>query len=631
MLVISVHVASSLHDPSNATMLVQQMLIDNETMAEKESLHHFTPTIQKLSKSDVHFPLTSPRKRAPSITSISDLPGQDVHTIGRLTIRARDQSPSVDSGSSQEDEIMEGDTSSRQQLLSLHDLPLEVQNRVLDEILGEVHAVNAATTSLRGSNVSHSMRHPRRKAVSELALVSTTWRNLVQERIYRHIKIKGTRTGLAESEDYFSQHPHLAKHVRHIEFWVPVWGDKAAYNDHNGAMQRMNHMGITYGDENLITTHDLLGFNFKLSVYSATLSEILQHTKSYFPEARIFTLEGGHCKKSNMIRHFPAMLFGPSEQQLIRLPNIRTLAMRGAWNIMRNYGHWETIQQAFPNVEEWHCSYAKPRQEAYTTINEILLRLPTRLRHIDISLDGMYSKDDTTLGSNSLLSGMHLCEQLGRVAPHLESLSYTGKICECFWHAAAEEAIRMKAVKLDALELVVKSCCRQRVKSYHQDTGETIVEEIGGIMADGAGITNLIFIKAFERLVLGTVDALPYLLSLGQIRIRYIDLDSPCALLNPYWHLKGPRVYGIWNEEIVERLSEVRSGTVYEELGDGLSTDLIESVVKKEEEPLDWRNPNGVIGGGGSVSTTPNNLYPKRRPLSIKTSSYRVIAEARGS
>lgn len=603
-------------------MSVQQMV--NATVETQEnSLHHFTP-VSRLSRSDVHFPLTTPRKRAPSITSISDVNMQDGQTIGHLTIRAKGTSPILEADTpSPTDEEM-SDNGEPKSGLSISDLPLEVQGKILDFIFGEVHAVNVASTSLNGVSVSHTMRHPRRKAVSELALVSQEWRELVQERIYRHIKIKGTRPGIEESTLYFYSHSHLTKYVRHIEFWVPVWGDKAATIEHHAAMHRYQP-GHTFADE--MSAHELLGFQFNLSHSSATLAEIFGHIKEFFPAARIFTLEGGHCKRSNMIRHFQNILF--KKQELEQLPNIRTFAMRGAWNIMRSYEHWRTIEQALPNVEEWHCGYAKPRQEAYTTINEILVRLPLQLRHVNISLDGMYSKDDTTLGSNSLLSGMHLCEQLGRIAPHLESLAYTGKICECFWISAVDEASKTKQNKLQALEIVVKSCCRQRITNVHHETGETIVEELGGIMADGAGITNLVFIRAFERLVSSTVDSLPVFPALNQIRIRYIDLDSPCALLNPYWHLKQNRVLGVWNEEIVEKLGEVRPGTLYDELGDGLNNDSLESV-KKEDDAMDWRNASSVVGGGPVISPG-GGLYPKKKPRSIKTSSYRVIAETRGT
>ena len=601
-------------------MQVQEMFVD-DMIETHESHRHYTP-LPKHSKSDVHFPLTTPRKRAPSVASIADIVEQDGQSIGRLTIRAGSTPESVIEDVPMDDAYQEPENESNMLHYSLDDLPLEVQGKILDYIFGDMHSVNAGSTSLRGKSVASLMRHPRRKAVSDFALVSARWRELVQERIYRHIKIKGTRAGIQESAEFFSDHCHLTQHVRHIEFWVPVWGDKASLVTEESieALRQNRSRQVHYplaeqADEGLMPANDWLSFTFKLSVQTATLSEIFEHIYGFFPNARVFSLEGGHCKKSNMIRQFPKLLFPGSQRQLSKLPNIRTFAMRGAWNIMRQYGDWRTIQDALPNVEEWHCGYAKPRVEADATINEILLRLPSRLRNVNISLDGMYSKDPSTLGSSNLPghSHAHLCERLGAILPQLESLSFTGKICECMWSSAIHSLSKTKEEpRLQALEIVVKSCCRQRVTSIDPETGETVVDELGGVMADGAGITNLIFIKAFERLVLHTVDALAYFPNLKYIRIRFIDLDSPCTLLNPYWLMERNRVYGIWNEEIVERLHEVRRETSYDELGDGIELGL--GAVRKED-------------GERSVGS----LYPRFKPRSIKTSSYRVVAETRGS
>ena len=598
-------------------MQVQEMVIDNDMIETQEAHRHYTP-LSKFTK-DVHFPLTTPRKRAPSVTSIADIIEQDGQSIGRLTIRAGDAPATV-----LEDVVMDrkergyedqADTPKK----SLDDLPLEVQGKILDFIFGDMHSVNAGSTSLHGKSVASLMRHPRRKAVSDFALISAQWRELVQERIYRHIKIKGTRAGIQESETFFSDHCHLTQHVRHIEFWVPVWGDKSSLVTEESieALQnrsRQVHYPLAeQADEDLMPASDWLGFTFKLSVQTATLSEIFTHISAWFPNARVFSLEGGHCKKSNMIRQFPKVLFPGSQRHLSQLPNIRTFAMRGAWNIMRTYSDWKTIEAALPNLEEWHCGFAKPRPEADATINDILLRLPSRLRNVNISLDGMYSKDTSTLGSSNLPghSHPHLCERLGAILPQLESLTFTGKICECMWSSAIRSLSKTKEEsRLQALEIVVKSCCRQRVTNIDPETGEAVVDELGGVMADGAGISNLIFIKAFERLVLHTVNALAYFPHLQYIRIRFIDLDSPCTLLNPYWLLQGNRVYGVWSEEIVERLMEVRRETSYDELGDGIEINGI----RKED-------PERTVG----------SLYPRFKPRSIKTSSYRVVAETRGS
>ncbi|KAK7894035.1 hypothetical protein LTR67_006736 [Exophiala xenobiotica] len=627
-------------------MLVQEMVLENDPSQSQDIYErHFAP-MTKNSRSDVSFPLSAPRKRAPSVASIADLIEQDGQSMGVLTIRATDSpAPALERNAKTEeaptDTGMQENTERPQ--LSLHDLPLEVQGKILDFIFGDMHSVYAGSTSLRGKNVSSLMRHPRRKAVSDFALVSPTWRDLVQERIYRHIKIKGTRAGLAESQEFFYEHMDLTKYVRHIEFWVPVWGDKASLDhrtfnplnalgtDRNGHYHLANQT-----NESLIPANDFLGFSFKLCAYSANLSEIFSHINCFFPNSRVFTLEGGHCKKSNMIRHFPQTLFPDPKQRLEKLPNIRTFAMRGAWNIMRSYSHWKTIEAALPNVEEWHCGYAKPRPEADATIDTILNYLPLRLRHVNISLDGMYSKDPSTLGSNYSPGQPHLCERFGHVLPQLESLSFTGKICECLWTSAFSAISRTREEpRLKALEIVVKSCCRQRVTDIDPETGDTIVHELGGVIADGSGVTNLVFIRAFERLVMKTVEALPLFPHLEYVRIRFIDLDSPCTLLNPYWQLENGRVYGIWNEDIVERLSEVRPDISYEELSDGI-------------EPVGWHKARptspGVTGvrgrTPGNMPSSPTSvggigsgcsLYPKCKPRSIKTSSYKLVAEARSS
>lgn len=622
------------------------MVIDNDMTETQDFSRHYTP-IPIYSRSDVHFPLTTPRKRAPSVASMADIVEKDGQSVGRLTIKASDASPSL---REEEDQPLPPRR-------SIHDLPLEVQGKILDFIFGDLHSVNTTSTSLRGKSVASLMRHPRRKAVSELALVCEPWRLMVQERIYRHIKIKGTRSGLEESVNFFGSHDHLVRLVRHIEFWVPVWGDKTALvNDESIDILRHNRIRqpLDQADDGLIQP-DFLAYTFKLAAQTATLSEIFRHIDIFFPFATIFSLEGGHCKKSNMIRHFPSLLFPPeSSRHLSVLSNIRTFAMRGAWNIMRQYSDFINIQTALPNVEEWHCSYAKPRPEADLTINQILLHIPLRLRHVNISLDGMYSKDPSTLPSSHPHTHPHLCERLGTILPQLESLSFTGKVCECLWTSALASLPPSQESRLTSLEIVVKSCCRQRVQTTTA-TGENVVEELGGVMADGAGITNLIFIKAFERLVLHTVDALDVFAGLKYVRIRFIDLDSPCTLLNPYWLLENNRVYGVWNEEIVERLGTVRGGALgYVELGEGIETDTSR---RKE-----WENPLGAVGGGSGVGTAvgagagvggalhtgiprregrlegngageprERSVYPRFKPRSIKTSSYRIVAETRGA
>ena len=619
-------------------MVHQPPHVDDEALgfnpASQDLLLHSTP-ISKPSRSDVSFPLTTPRRvRAPSITSTTQTIWHCETDTGKLTVRAKGEGPeeSEDVAEAMQVEIFNQETesapigyaptSATMSSLSIEDLPSEVQSLILDYIFGEVHSITSGSIAFQpgSKHISSSMRHPRRKAVSDLALISPAWRDLVQERIYRHIKIKGTRAGLRESEEWFRENMHLTRHIRHIEFWVPVWGDKASLDRTfdtavpSPTGNRDFHQLASQANSSLMTANEVLGFNFKLSVYSATLSEIFMHASIFFPEARVLTIEGGHCKKSNMIRHFPAALWPDPDQALHILPNITTFAMRGAWNIMRDPSHWTTIERALPNIEEWHCAYAKPRIEAYSTISQILLNLPIQLRHVTISLDGFYSKDTgssfNSTSSSLFCEPVHLCQRLGHIAPYLESLSYTGKICSCFWTAAAETLRRTKEEpRLKALEIVVKKCCRPPITLQDPETGEMMTAIlVDDVMMDGASITNIAFIRAFERLVVSTIRHLDSFNLLRCIRIRFIDLDSPCALLNPYFQLLRNKCYGLWNEEILDLLPAVRPGLEYEELGEGIN-------------PA-WRKDDGVLLG---------TIYPRTKPKSIKSSSYRVLADARSS
>ncbi len=89
------------------------------------------------------------------------------------------------------------DPETRKPRMQLHDLPVEIHESILDHLFG----VRASTSSsaANGSQAtrgwSNVLRHPRRKQLSNLALVSPLWRRLVQERLYRHSKSHVRYTG----------------------------------------------------------------------------------------------------------------------------------------------------------------------------------------------------------------------------------------------------------------------------------------------------------------------------------------------------------------------------------------------------------------------------------------------------
>ena len=98
------------------------------------------------------------------------------------------------------------------------------------------------------------------------------------------------------------------------------------------------------------------------------------------------------------------------------------------------------------------------------------------------------------------------------------------------------------------------------------------------------------------------------------MRIRFIDLDTPCPLLNPYFLLKGMEVSGIWSEEILAWLERARPGVEFEELCEGLGG---LGVGKEVPGGLDERGRGRGAGGGRGM----------RVGRSVRVQSYRGLAE----
>jgi hypothetical protein len=335
-------------------------------------------------------------------------------------------------------------------------------------------------------------------------------------------------------------------------------------------------------------------FSFHVASHNATLEEIFRHVRASYPECRMFTLEAGHCKKPPLIRHFandPSGQLGVYSLEV--LPNIQSFVMRGAWNIMRNYRHWVTLADALPSLREWQCSYAKPKLEGLQTVAKALSNLSSSVVRLDISLEGFHNKD-ASHWLNDKPGQQHLCCLLGDVLPQLEQLTFTGNVCESLFSSAREAmAHRQPGSRLKSLDLVVKTCCREA----RDDPSSPVFEE-------PTSITNMNFIRSFEKLVLGAVRSLEHSPDLSYIRMRFIDLDSTCALLNPYFQMANKECSGLWSDEIVETLHRVRPATHYVELSDGIYPQI------------------------GANNTIVGAIYPRIRPMSINASTYKILSDA---
>ncbi|KAL9028778.1 MAG: hypothetical protein Q9180_007117 [Flavoplaca navasiana] len=501
--------------------------------------------------------------------------------------------------------------------LRLTALPVEVQEGIIDHLAGHLIGITPAsavtTSGLR--NWSTAMRHPRRKQLSDLALVSKTWRALIQERLYRHIKVKGTYAAFAECRLWFLKHTHLRPHVRHFEVWMPVWEIKAsrrktdippipsAFTPRPDLRNRANRGALVVVQEISDMTQA-----FQQASHNVTLEDIFKHTRDLFPEAYALTIEGGHGKRTPLIKAHPPIIdestsqyplfFGNVSTNMLTVnPTIGSLVLKGAWNIIREPSDFYILKTAFPNLREYHCTYAKPKIQAYAAMCCIMKYFPSSIKHLNICLEGLTSKPTATPEKwRSLYTEYHICNDIGRQLPNLETFSYTGRICCSLFKNAMEVAQRSRdPCPLKSVDLIVRNCCRPGGFGYN----------------DATGIYQIDFINAFKNLVIEAVRSLSVFTSLQYLRIRFLDLDSPNPLLNPYFHLQGKQVTGIWNDEILSLLRTARPEAEY----DGL--DFADCSGKRADGFVDH-----ILGG---LMPLPRG----GRPKSMNVDAYAALAEAR--
>ncbi|KAL8703844.1 MAG: hypothetical protein Q9201_002994 [Fulgogasparrea decipioides] len=500
----------------------------------------------------------------------------------------------------------------------LAELPVEVQEGVLDHLAGQLiaitHSPDAAPCGSR--NWSTAMRHPRRKQLSDLALVSNIWRGLIQERLYRHIKVKGTNSGLAECREWFLKHPHLRTHVRHFEVWVPVWEVKASRRPTDippipsAFTPRPDMRGPRMHGRAAMVVQEISDMTqaFQQASHNVTLEDVFEHLRDMFPEAYALTIEGGQGKRTPLIKarrdggpteraDWPLFMDSSRKAPLPINSKIGSLVLKGAWNIIREPSDFYLLKSALPNLKEYHCTYAKPKTQAYEAMCCILKYFPTSINHLNLCLEGLTGKAPSSPDKwRRLYSTYHICTDVGRILPDLETFSYTGRICGSIFKAACGAAAELRdTTRLKSVDLIVRNCCRRAV--YNSN--------------DATGIYQPEFIKLFKQLVIEAVRALSTFTSLQYLRIRFLDLDSPNPLLNPYFHLQGNSVTGIWNDEILALLRTARPNASYDSLdvsdcgqrhGDGFTDHIL-----------------------GGLAPLPRG----GRPKSMNVGAYGALAEAR--
>ncbi|KAI1138296.1 hypothetical protein F5Y05DRAFT_404464 [Hypoxylon sp. FL0543] len=467
-------------------------------------------------------------------------------------------------------------------VLTLAQLPAEIHECILDHIFGyRVSTTSPSSLNIPSVNArswSTALRHSRRKELSNLALVCPLWRDLIQQRLYRHIKLKATVHCSNDVMAFFVRHPHLRTYVKHIEIWFPVFQPKFLHPVAPG------HTSLALPT---VSPEGIASATYALPTDNSTLEEVFYLVSMQFPEARVMTLEGGERKKA------PRVKFGFSGPSLVprdlpEIPSIRTLIVKGQWNIIRQPKDWETISRALPNLEEWHGTYAKPKSKSYLSMASTLECLDTKITSLNLCLECDYRREMTCPPYYlKVCEQLHWCEKMAKAASNLEHLSYTGRVCHGFFDVLAKYS-NPRTTRLKTIDLTVKNCCRQNAQWNES----------------GSGITDMHFIAAFEQLVLGGIRALERLKSVELVRIRYVDLDSPVPPLNPYFMIRDGWCSGVWSEEIVAEINRVRPDIRFEEMAESF----------------------GEVGYSKEGRLIINSDFSKSRVLSLKLANYAMLS-----
>ncbi|KAF7549152.1 hypothetical protein G7Z17_g6565 [Cylindrodendrum hubeiense] len=460
-------------------------------------------------------------------------------------------------------------------------LPIEVHEAILDHLFGyRVSATSRSAMSVSCVTKSWgtALRHSRRRELTELARVSEVWRELVQQRLYRHVKLKATVDCLEDAMLHFAQHEYLQSYVKHIEIWFPVF--QPTY----GPLALSNTLSLP-----TVTMEGLTNATYTLPGNNCTLEEVFHFVAQALPQARVLTLEGGERRKAPRVLHFHEQRTDPTYyKSLPILESVQTLVTRGQWNLTRGDQDFATILNALPYLAEWQSSYSKPKSKSYITMSEFLPQIPHNITNLSLCLESDYRREGVMPAFYSkVIQKTHICVRMAEALPSLEHFAYTGRVCHHFFEMAMRST-NPRTSRLKSIDLTVKNCCRHNV-SFHES---------------GSGIQDMGFIDAFEKLVVSGIRSMEKLKEVVYLRIRFVDLDSVLPPLNPFFLMRNGVCSGVWSDRILTEMARVRPEASFTELSESFG--------------------NIVYGKEGRMVITPE--YPRTRITSLKLTNYRSLA-----
>ncbi|PHH68170.1 hypothetical protein CDD82_756 [Ophiocordyceps australis] len=444
----------------------------------------------------------------------------------------------------------DGPSNKHPRAVTFEDLPMEVYQGIADQLFGfSISPTSSSAMKIQGlhNGWASALRHTRCRELSNLALINRRWTFLIQQRLYRHIKLKATADSIDNALLHLRSLEHLARHIKHIEIWFPVFQPLPSFTTFYGTIP------VTSPGLGNATYYSPINGNCTLEVIFSFMAYAL-------PEVQVLTLEGGERRKAPKVIHYARHgAIEKSPRQLDRVESVRTLVTRGQWNLMRDNNDFDNILRALPNLEEWQGSYSKPKSKSYISLSHYIPSLPINVTRLGICLENDYRREAAAPGFfYKVAAKTHICTSMGQALPRLEHFSYTGRVCYRFFETAARLSDGADS-RLKSIDLTVKNCCRD-ANSETKFNGS------------GSGIHEMGFIEAFEQLVMSAIRFLEKHERLQYLRIRFVDLDSLLPPLNPYFLLKHQTCTGVWSEAIVAEMARVRPEVSFAELSENFGS-----------------------------------------------------------
>ncbi|KYK57574.1 hypothetical protein DCS_04585 [Drechmeria coniospora] len=477
-------------------------------------------------------PFPHPENRSQQVCCLAESDMDPNANLSRPTLPVTDQSPP-----------------SRSEAVQFEELPMEVHEAIVDHLFGfRISPTSNSATRIASLTKSwgSALRHSRRRELSSLALVNKRWTYLIQQRLYRHIKLKATVDYVEDAIVHFATRQHLAPYVKHVEIWFPV------FQPMYGPLATSAAMTLP-----TVTSSGLTNATYALPSDNCTLEEVFRFITLILPEAQVLTLEGGERRKAPMVAHFNNKRGQDTHaaKALRPIQSVRTLVTGGQWNLMRAKEDMANIMQALPNLEEWQASYSRPKSKSYITLSEYIEALPPRVKRLNLCMENDYRRESLTPSFyTKVIMRTHICCGLGQIVPQLEHFSYTGRVCHVMFDQAARLGNPVES-RLRSVDLTVKNCCRD-------------VDHPHDFVGSGSGIHEMGFIDSFELLVVSAIRFLEKHKLLQFLRIRFVDLDSLLPPLNPYFMLQQGKCTGVWSNAIIAEMARVRPSATFAELSE---------------------------------------------------------------